>query len=41
VRLRLGRPHVIARIRDAALLLDARTVKTEEIGPLVQAVRLR
>ena len=39
VRLRLGRPHVIARIRDAALLLDARTVKTEEIGPLVQAVR--
>jgi L-seryl-tRNA(Ser) seleniumtransferase len=39
VRLRLGRPHVIARIRDAALLLDARTVKTKEIGPLVQAVR--
>ena len=39
VRLRQGRPHVIARIRDAALLLDARTVKTEEIGPLVQAVR--
>jgi L-seryl-tRNA(Ser) seleniumtransferase len=39
VRLRLGRPHVIARIRDAALLLDARTVKTGEIGPLVKAVR--
>ena len=39
VRLRQGKPHVIARIRDAALLLDARTVKNEEVGPLVRAVR--
>ncbi len=39
VRLRRGKPHVIARIRDAALLLDARTVKNEEVGPLVRAVR--
>jgi L-seryl-tRNA(Ser) seleniumtransferase len=38
-RLRLGNPHVIARIKDAALVLDARTVKNEEIGPLVQAIK--
>jgi len=38
-RLRLGSAHVIARIKDGALLLDARTVKNEEIGALVQAVK--
>ena len=38
-RLRCGKPHVISRIKDAALVLDARTVKNEEIGPLVKAIR--
>ncbi|HMK60558.1 MAG TPA: L-seryl-tRNA(Sec) selenium transferase [Dissulfurispiraceae bacterium] len=39
MRLRLGTPHVIARIRDDAVILDARTVRDNEIGRLVQAVR--
>ncbi|HMK57243.1 MAG TPA: L-seryl-tRNA(Sec) selenium transferase [Dissulfurispiraceae bacterium] len=38
-RLRLGTPHVIARIRDDALILDARTVRDNEVGQLVEAVK--
>jgi L-seryl-tRNA(Ser) seleniumtransferase len=38
-RLRLGSIHVIARIKDGALVLDARTVKNDEVGPLVQSVK--
>ncbi len=38
-RLRHGNPPVIARIKDDALILDARTVRNEEIKMLVNAVR--
>jgi L-seryl-tRNA(Ser) seleniumtransferase len=38
-RLRRGNPPVIARIKDDALLLDARTVRNKEIELLVKAVR--
>jgi L-seryl-tRNA(Ser) seleniumtransferase len=37
-RLRKGRPPVIARIREDALLLDARTVREKEIKDLVRMV---
>lgn len=38
-RLRLGIPPVIARIKDGALILDARTIRNNEVELLVQAVR--
>jgi L-seryl-tRNA(Ser) seleniumtransferase len=38
-RLRRGNPPVIARIKDDALILDARTVRNKDIGLLVKAVR--
>lgn len=38
-RLRKGTPVVIARIKENALLLDARTVKNEEINELVRGVQ--
>jgi len=37
-RLRQGSPPVIARIREGALLLDARTVLEQEIKDLVRVV---
>jgi L-seryl-tRNA(Ser) seleniumtransferase len=37
-RLRSGRPPVIARIKDNALVLDARSVLDAEVAPAVQAV---
>jgi seryl-tRNA(Sec) selenium transferase len=37
-RLRKGPPPVIARIRGDALLLDARTVREQEIKELVRIV---
>ena len=37
-RLRLGSCPVIARIREDALLLDARTIRDDEISPLVKLV---
>ena len=37
-RLRSGVPPVIARIRENALILDARTVRDEEIGDLIRTV---
>ena len=39
VRLRTGRPAVLARIDGDALLLDARTVTDDEVETLVRAVR--
>jgi L-seryl-tRNA(Ser) seleniumtransferase len=38
-RLRLGNPPIISRIRDDALILDARTVRSDEVDTLVKAVR--
>lgn len=38
VRLRSGRPPVIARIKEDSLLLDARTIRKQEIGDLVRVV---
>ncbi|TAL22005.1 MAG: L-seryl-tRNA(Sec) selenium transferase, partial [Nitrospirae bacterium] len=37
-RLRKGAPPIIARIKDDALLLDARTVRNEEMEELVKGV---
>jgi L-seryl-tRNA(Ser) seleniumtransferase len=37
-RLRKGTPSVIARIKDDALLLDARTMRGEDIGELVKSI---
>jgi L-seryl-tRNA(Ser) seleniumtransferase len=38
-RLRLGRPPVVARIRNDRILLDMRTVLPWETAPLFQALR--
>ncbi len=37
-RLRAGDPPVVARIKDGALLLDARTVRDDEVLPAATAV---
>ncbi|OGW57746.1 MAG: L-seryl-tRNA(Sec) selenium transferase [Nitrospirae bacterium RBG_16_43_8] len=37
-RLRKGTPAIIARIKDNALLLDARTIRGDEIGSLVKGI---
>ncbi|MBA3070983.1 MAG: hypothetical protein FP829_02245 [Nitrospirae bacterium] len=37
-RLRKGAPSIVARIKDNALLLDARTIREDEIGSLVKGV---
>jgi len=37
-RLRLGKPHVITRIREGLVLFDPRTLNDEEIGKIVEAV---
>jgi L-seryl-tRNA(Ser) seleniumtransferase len=38
-RLRKGEPAVIARIKEDALLLDARTIAEEEIAPLAECLK--
>ncbi len=38
-RLRKGTPAIVARIKDNALLLDARTIREDEIGSLVKGVQ--
>ncbi|MEW6115901.1 MAG: L-seryl-tRNA(Sec) selenium transferase [Nitrospirota bacterium] len=38
-RLRLGKPPVIARIKEDALILDARTIRDNEIADLVKGIR--
>ncbi|MDP3048808.1 MAG: L-seryl-tRNA(Sec) selenium transferase [Thermodesulfovibrionales bacterium] len=37
-RLRKGAPAIIARVKDNALLLDARTIREDEIGSIVKGV---
>jgi L-seryl-tRNA(Ser) seleniumtransferase len=38
-RLRLGGPHVIARIKEGMVVFDPRTLNDEELGKIVEAVR--
>ncbi len=38
-RLRLGRPHIIARIKEGMVVFDPRTLNDEEIGKIVEAVK--
>lgn len=38
-RIRKGNPPVIARIREDALILDARTISPDEVGPVIESVR--
>ncbi len=38
-RLRLGKPHIIARIKEGRVLFDPRTLNDEEIGKIVEAVK--
>jgi L-seryl-tRNA(Ser) seleniumtransferase len=37
-RLRLGKPHIITRIRDGMVIFDPRTLNDGEIGKIVEAV---
>ncbi|HLE40411.1 MAG TPA: L-seryl-tRNA(Sec) selenium transferase [Nitrospirota bacterium] len=37
-RMRLGKPHVITRIKEGMVLFDPRTLNDEEIGKIVEAV---
>jgi L-seryl-tRNA(Ser) seleniumtransferase len=37
-RLRLGRPHIISRIKEGRVLFDPRTLNDDEIGKIVEAV---
>jgi L-seryl-tRNA(Ser) seleniumtransferase len=38
-RLRLGKPHIIARIKEGMVVFDPRTLNDGEIGKIVEAVR--
>ncbi len=38
-RLRLGKPHIITRIKEGMVLFDPRTLNDEEIGKIVEAVK--
>lgn len=37
-RLRLGKPHIITRIKEGMVIFDPRTLTDEEIGKIVEAV---
>jgi L-seryl-tRNA(Ser) seleniumtransferase len=37
-RLRLGKPHIITRIKEGMVIFDPRTLHDEEIGMIVEAV---
>jgi len=37
-RLRLGQPHIIARIKEGMVVFDPRTLNDEEIGKIVEAM---
>ena len=37
--LRLGRPTVLARVENDRLLIDLRTVLTDQLGPLCDALK--
>ncbi len=38
-RLRLGAPHIIARIKEGLVIFDPRTLNDEEIGKIIEAVK--
>ncbi len=38
-RLRLGRPHIITRIKEGMVIFDPRTLNDEEIGKIIEAVK--
>jgi len=38
-RLRLGRPHIITRIKEGMVLFDPRTLNDEEIGKIVDTMK--
>jgi len=38
-RLRLGKPHIISRIKESRVLFDPRTLNDEEIGKIVEAAK--
>lgn len=38
-RLRLGRPHIITRIKEGMVVFDPRTLNDEEIGQIVEAMK--
>jgi L-seryl-tRNA(Ser) seleniumtransferase len=38
-RLRLGRPHIITRIKEGMVVFDPRTLNDEEIGEIIGAVK--
>jgi L-seryl-tRNA(Ser) seleniumtransferase len=38
-RLRLGKPHIIARIKEGMVVFDPRTLNDGESGKIVEAVR--
>jgi L-seryl-tRNA(Ser) seleniumtransferase len=38
--LRLGKPHIIARIREGMVVFDPRTLNDEEIGKIVEAIKI-
>ncbi len=37
-RLRLGRPHIITRIKEGMVVFDPRTLNDEEIGEIAKAI---
>jgi seryl-tRNA(Sec) selenium transferase len=37
-RLRLGKPHIIARIKEGMVIFDPRTLNDGEIGKIAEAV---
>ena len=39
-RLRLGKPHIITRIKEGRVLFDPRTLNDIELGKIVEAVRI-
>jgi L-seryl-tRNA(Ser) seleniumtransferase len=38
-RLRTGKPHIIARIKEGMVIFDPRTLNDEEIGKIVDSVK--
>ncbi len=38
-RLRLGKPHIVSRIKEGMVVFDPRTLNDEEIGKIVKAIK--
>ncbi len=38
-RLRVGKPHIISRIKEGMVIFDPRTLNDEEIGKIIESVR--